>query len=936
LEEPSSGWAAGAPSPANASSIVSAIDERDAAVTPAPASQLGTPTVSVVVVNWNGKTHLRDCFGSLQRSDYPAEKLELICVDNGSNDGSVELLRAEFPRVKVVALDRNRGFTGGNEAGVREAGGDVLVFLNNDMRVEPDCLRELVGALDVDCSCAGARVLSWDGRAIDFIRGSLNFEGRGFQDSYGLPNLPELATPTETFFPNGGAFAVTRDAYDRAGGFDPAFFAYYDDVDLGWRLRLTGTSIRVVGRAVVYHRHGATSRSQPHGQKRFLLDRNAFWTLMKNYGESALHRTLGPALVLAIRRILDESTFDTRAPLARTLAPFVVRCRGRETRETSAAAIYDDVGATGANAASANTTGADAAGARLLVRSLPLEALGALCAAVEGLPALAVTRASVQARRTVDDRGILPRFGRTLELVSPFSSYRRIQQALMEAEELSEVFRARTRLLIIGHEALARHMSGPAVRVLEMGKALAAVARVTIATPGLTEVEDPRCTFATYDPDEPSGLKRLAEDADVLVVQGFTLVKYPFLKSMHMPIVVDLYCPFTLEHLEQTRARLAAGADPQGERLAAVQRDATGFLGVQNEQLIDGDFFICASEAQRDFWIGALHTQGRVNPLTYGDDPTLRRLIDVVPFGLPEMPIEDAAARATASSGAPSSGSGRAMKGVWPGIGVHDRVLLWAGSLLDWQDPLTLIRAVAHLSRTRGDVKLVFMGTRHPNPLVSPMRVVEESRTLASQLGVLDTHVFFNDWVPYEQRALFLRDADLGLSTHREHLETHFSFRTRMLDYLWAGLPIVCTRGDHFATLVDERGLGEVVPPGDVTALAHAIDSLLDDSPTGRAHRHNVQSNIAIIREEMRWSRVVLPLARYCEQPYLAADHAPALREFRERLAQQYGGAKWVKQAVLRLGLSEYQFERFKQSKLGRAAMSLQTRRALQRAKRQS
>ena len=276
------------------------------------------------------------------------------------------------------------------------------------------------------------------------------------------------------------------------------------------------------------------------------------------------------------------------------------------------------------------------------------------------------------------------------------------------------------------------------------------------------------------------------------------------------------------------------------------------------------------------------------------------------------------------------------MKGVWPGIGEHDRVLLWAGSLLDWQDPLTLIRAVAQLSRTRGDIKLVFMGTRHPNPLVSPMRVVEESRTLASQLGVLDTHVFFNDWVPYEQRALFLRDADLGLSTHREHLETHFSFRTRMLDYLWAGLPIVCTRGDHFATLVDERRLGAVVPPGDVTALAHAIDGLLDDSDAGRARRDAVQSNIAIIREEMRWSRVVSPLARYCAQPYLAADHAPALREFRERLAQQYGGAKWVKRTVLRLGLSEYQFERFKQSKLGRAAMSLQTRRALQRARRRS
>ena len=151
-------------------------------------------------------------------------------------------------------------------------------------------------------------------------------------------------------------------------------------------------------------------------------------------------------------------------------------------------------------------------------------------------------------------------------------------------------------------------------------------------------------------------------------------------------------------------------------------------------------------------------------------------------------------------------------------------MLLWAGSLLDWQDPLTLIRAVATLAARRPDVKLFFMGTKHPNPLVAPMRVVEESRALARDLGVLDRHVFFNDWVPYEQRARYLAEADLGVSTHREHLETHFAFRTRMLDYVWAGLPIVCTRGDVFADLVAARGLGAAVPPGDVDALAQAID----------------------------------------------------------------------------------------------------------------
>jgi GT2 family glycosyltransferase/glycosyltransferase involved in cell wall biosynthesis len=929
------------------------IEQHPAAAAPTPVPvpappprEPALPLVSVIIVNWNGREHLRDCFGSLSGSDYPADRLELICVDNGSTDGSRDFLAAEFPRVKVVALDTNRGFTGGNEAGVAAARGDVLVFLNNDMRVEPNCLSELVRQLDPASSpgsgsgpgstCVGARVLSWDGRYIDFIRGSLNFEGRGFQDFYGVPNLPELSTPTETFFPNGGAFAVTREAYTRAGGFDPSFFAYYDDVDLGWRLRLTGAGIRVAGRAVVYHRHGATSRTQPKGQKRFLMERNALWTLMKNYSERALERTLGIALTLAVRRILDESNVDQSAQLARMLAPFANRCRPRSGTSWRAEVVYrvaaplpptpspqagrgsNTEGPVPARTGAGAGAGAEGRGA---IKAMPLESLGAMGMGLAALPRLIQDRAAAQAGRQAPDSEILPRFGRNLEAVSSVSSYKRLQQVLTEAHDLPELFRTRTRLLIIGHEAIAANMSGPAVRVLEMGRALSSVARVTIATPFPSSLEDPLVTFATFQPSEPAGLRRLAEDADVLLVQGFTLAQYPFLKALHLPVIVDLYCPFTLEHLEQLRSRQTDST--------AAQQDAAGVLGVQNDQLRDGDFFICASEAQRDFWIGTLHSHGRINPLTYGDDPTLRRLIDVVPFGLAEESAEAAAAAAAARA---QQGGLNVMKGVRPGISATDRVLLWAGSMLDWQDPLTLIRAVADLALTRGrrDIKLLFMGTKHPNPVVSPQRVIEESRLLAQQLGVLDTHVFFNDWVPYDQRARYLVEADLGVSTHRDHLETHFSFRTRMLDYIWAGLPIVCTRGDFFAGLVEARHIGVTVPPAEVAALSQAIADLLDDPAKTAA----IETRLEGLRSELRWSIVTAPLARYCAQPHFAADRAPAMRAFRSRLEQQYRGAKWLKRTALRLGLSEYRIERLKQSSLGRAAMTAQSRLALRRARR--
>ena len=158
---------------------------------------------------------------------------------------------------------------------------------------------------------------------------------------------------------------------------------------------------------------------------------------------------------------------------------------------------------------------------------------------------------------------------------------------------------------------------------------------VTVATPFPPEISADRCTLVEYSFDRPSDLKLLAEQSAVLVVQGFTLSQFPFLGELKVAIVVDLYCPFTIEHLEMVRSRRKGLAASPAE-LVAFDADAADVLNVQNTQLALGDFFLCASERQRDFWIGALHTAGRINPQTYAADPTLRSLIDVVPFGLPD------------------------------------------------------------------------------------------------------------------------------------------------------------------------------------------------------------------------------------------------------------------------------------------------------------
>src|SRR6185437_13896954 len=149
------------------------------------------------------------------------------------------------------------------------------------------------------------------------------------------------------------------------------------------------------------------------------------------------------------------------------------------------------------------------------------------------------------------------------------------------------------------------------------------------------------------------------------------------------------------------------------------------------DDLRHGDFFLCASERQRDFWLGSLASLGRVNPANYGADPTLRSLIDVVPFGVDSSP-------APAPSGM--------LRRTFPRIGADDPVLIWGGGVYNWFDPLSLLRAVDALrAGRRPGVRLVFLGMRNPNPGIPEMRMAAATRALSDELGLTGRHVFFNE-----------------------------------------------------------------------------------------------------------------------------------------------------------------------------------------------
>jgi glycosyltransferase involved in cell wall biosynthesis len=209
------------------------------------------------------------------------------------------------------------------------------------------------------------------------------------------------------------------------------------------------------------------------------------------------------------------------------------------------------------------------------------------------------------------------------------------------------------------------------------------------------------------------------------------------------------------------------------------------------------------------------------------------------------------------------------LKGVVPGIATDDSVVLWGGGIYDWFDPVTLIKAIDRLRRRKPKVRLYFLGLKHPNPRVPTMRKGVEAVEAAERLGLVGRHVFFNhDWVPYDDRANYLLESDVGVSTHIDHMETAFSFRTRVLDYLWAGLPVVSTEGDFFGDLIERDGLGLTVPPTDVDALEDALFRLLDD----REFAVSCSTQSMATAKRFTWPEVLKPLLEFCRSPRRAPD----------------------------------------------------------------
>lgn len=429
----------------------------------------------------------------------------------------------------------------------------------------------------------------------------------------------------------------------------------------------------------------------------------------------------------------------------------------------------------------------------------------------------------------------------------------------------------RKRALVVSNDHVGTTMAGPGIRSYRFATALAEDFDVTLVVPFETDLVDERITIVHDNPWDPALMSRRVRGYNLVVAQRLPVPTMRALARSSTRAIYDLYAPLTLEQL----ALDARETDSPFRDSMAKLNNLT-----QEVVLATGDAFVCASEKQRDFWLGALASAGRLEAARYRSDPSLRTLVDVVPFGVdPERPVP-----------------GSAIRGVVPDIGPRDTVLLWPGGIWNWFDPLTVIHAVHQLAGRRPDLRLFFLGVRHPSPAVPGMphaAMAERAVSLADELGLRGSVVHFNfGWVPYAERGRYLLDADVAVSAHFDDVETRFSFRTRLLDCLWAGLPVVTTRGDSLGDEVVRGGAGYAVEVGDVDGWVSTLERLLDDPQTLR----DAEAAAARLRTAFEWPRVLVPLHRLAD----GATGVPAPRRL-----DQSAGSRYLR-LRLRIGYQRY------------------------------
>ena len=267
------------------------------------------PFCSVIIVTYNGKNLLGRFLPSIMNLDY--ENLEVIIVDNASTDNSVQFLKEHYSNCKVVKSPQNFGTAEGSNLGIPYAKGEYILWLSNDMELDPSLLRWMVKTAECSpkigiCTCKMRRITA-QGKKLNIIDSvGAEIDRFGFPSARGInePDKGQLDETSEVFFSFGGAMLIKKELINKIGAYDPTFFTLADDIDLCWRAHLAGYQVVVQPQALLYHRVSATlGTTFGRSKKRYMAEKNTFRMLIKNYSSSTLAKILPQYLGLLTAEI---------------------------------------------------------------------------------------------------------------------------------------------------------------------------------------------------------------------------------------------------------------------------------------------------------------------------------------------------------------------------------------------------------------------------------------------------------------------------------------------------------------------------------------------------------------------------------------------------------------------------------------------------------
>ncbi len=403
------------------------------------------------------------------------------------------------------------------------------------------------------------------------------------------------------------------------------------------------------------------------------------------------------------------------------------------------------------------------------------------------------------------------------------------------------VFDPMARVLIVTPEPIARRLAGPAIRACHIARVLAEHHEVTLVSSALPPNEQ---SLSPIDGRRVHGPAAIHTRYDAAIVMGNVLIAFPELAESDMPLVIDWFDPFHTEALHRLSGDAIGRIDLiEGARVTLA------------EQARRGDFFLCSNEQQREHWLGWLAAAGRLNHLAHDADPLFANLITIAPFGLGRE--------------APRLGS--PIRRSFDTISRFDPIVLWAGGMHDWLDPLSVIEAVPVMLDKNPDTRLVFLAGPHPNTSIETMGVRGEAITLARKMRLFGKHVMFvNQWVDYGERLTWMQEATIGIVADGAHLESRYSHRTRLLDHLGAGLPTVSTAGDPLSAQLEAAGAA-ITCDRTIEGIGNAVGSIINDD-----ERLGEMSRAAqTLGARLSWEQTLAPLVRWLEAPQVAIDRRP-------------------------------------------------------------